>query len=92
MKPLESTDIQNFLSQNPQWDFSEGHLERTFQFPNFARAMVFVNKIINPIEEFQSYPRIKITYNRVTVSLLDHTRGYLTLNELKMAEEFEKLK
>ena len=92
MPGLDPQTLQTFLKKNPEWAYVGGRLERTFLFTNFARAMVFVNKIVNPIEEHQSYPRITITYNRVFVSLFNPVKGVLTEDELSIADEMEVLK
>ena len=92
MAELTDREIQDFTHKNPGWSLVQGRLEKTFLFQNFARAIVFVNKIINPIEEFQSYPVIRIAYNRVLVSLFNQMQGYLTDTELQMAKEMDSLK
>ena len=92
MPELTERETQDFIFKNPGWSLENGRLEKTFIFQNFARAIVFVNKIINPIEEFQSYPVIRIAYNRVMVSLFNHMQGHLTETELQMAKEMDLLK
>lgn len=83
--------INDFISKNPTWSFVDGRLEKTFVFKDFSRSLIFLNKIVNPIEEQQSYPLIKITYNRVFVSLFNHTRGTLTEQEIIIAQEMDRL-
>jgi len=86
--PLE---IREFLLKMPGWTVQSGRLEKEFRFLDFARAMIFMNKIVNPIEENQNYPRLLITYNRVHVSLFTNTAGGITVMDLDMAREFDSL-
>lgn len=92
-KKLSLLQAETLLSNlSPGWLISkEGFLEREYSFHDFARAIVFVNKIVNPIEEHESYPKITITYNRVTASLFTHETGSLTESDFKMAAEFDEL-
>ena len=53
--------------------------------------MVFVNKIVNPIEEYQNYPKIVITYDRILVSLFTHQAGSLTVMDFEIAKEMNEL-
>jgi len=91
MTTLNHTQITDFIRNHSGWLLENGRLEKTFVFSNFSRAMVFVNKIINPIEEFQSYPVIRIAYNRVLVSLFNNMQGKLTELELSIAKEMDQL-
>lgn len=73
------------------WTIEKGRLEKEFLFKDFVHAVVFLNKIVNPIEEQQNYPRISIVYNRVKVSLFTHAAGALTDADFEMAKEFDQL-
>lgn len=84
-------ELRQALQDMPGWIVENGRLEKLFRFQNFARAMVFVNKIVNPIEENQNYPRILITYDRVHVSLFNNAAGAITMIDLDMAKEMDEL-
>lgn len=86
--PLE---IRGTIKNMTGWSVEKGRLEKEYRFQNFARAMVFLNKIVNPIEENQNYPRILITYNRVHVSMFTNQAGAITVMDLSMAKEFDEL-
>lgn len=88
LTPLETREEAAKLKG---WTLVEGRLEKEYTFLNFARALVFVNKIVNPVEEHQNYPRITITYNRVKVSLLNHVSGVLAPVDFEVAAEMDSL-
>ena len=79
------------LKTLPGWLVVGGRLEKEFRFAGFARALVFVNKIVNPIEENQNYPKILITYDRVHLSLYTNIMSGLTTQDLVMAQEMNAL-
>lgn len=90
-KKLSLVEIGSFLKDYPSWSMVEGRLERDYKFTDFARSMLFLNKIVNPIQEFDLYPRIVITYNLVHVSLLNPHTGVLTQSDLDLAKAMDDL-
>lgn len=88
MKDLE---IRERLEKLKGWSLNKGRIEKTFEFKNFARAAVFFNKIVNPIEEAQHYPVIVIAYNRVSLSLFSNAAGAITEKDFLLAAEVDKL-
>ena len=84
-------EVFEALKTLPGWLVVAGRLEKEFRFVGFARALVFVNKIVNPIEENQNYPKILITYDRVRVSLYTQVLGGLSTQDLAMAREMNVL-
>jgi 4a-hydroxytetrahydrobiopterin dehydratase len=92
-KKLNPIEIRQRLADMKAsgWEVVQGRLEKQYRFQNFARSMVFLNKIINPIEEFQNYPRISIVYDRVHVSLFTNHVGSITVMDLEMAMSFDEL-
>lgn len=88
LTPIEMREKLQTLSG---WEIVDGRLHKEFRFPNFARAMIFLNKIVNPIEENQNYPKIIIAYDRVQLFLFTHAAGALTVMDFSMAEEINTL-
>lgn len=88
---MEENEIKKRLEKLEGWQVHKGRLEKTYIFPNFARAAVFFNKIINPIESMDHHPVIVIAYNRVSLSLFTNDQNALTEKDFDLAEEIEKL-
>lgn len=91
LKKLTPIEVRQRIIGMSGWSVENGRLEKEYRFQNFARAMVFVNKLVNPIEEYQNYPRILITYDRVHVSLFTNQVGAITETDIAMAKEFDEL-
>lgn len=73
------------------WSIEGDRLVREYKFNDFIQAMVFLNKAINPIEEWQNYPRIIIAYNRVKIALFTTEAGAVTTLDFEMAQAFDQL-
>jgi len=64
----------------------EGALERTFELPSFAAALVFVNRVGELAESENHHPDIAISYRRVTLRWWTHTAGGITDRDRELAE------
>lgn len=91
MTLLNDSDIRNALNGLPEWNLSGKAIQRIFQFPDFARAMEFVNMVAQEAEEANHHPDITISYNRVTLSLTSHDSGGLTKRDVAMARKINSL-
>lgn len=90
-KKPAAIEIRELLKSMPGWVVAKDRLEKEYRFRDFVQATVFLNKIINPIEENQNYPQISMAYNRVKVSLFTNSVGAITVMDLAMAKEFDQL-
>lgn len=83
--PLTDAELQSALQKLPHWKRNDKAIERDFEFPNFADAMVFVNKIAEAAEDANHHPDITINYNKVKLQLISHDSGGVTQRDLRMA-------
>lgn len=88
---LTDLEIREILMSGRDWVYKEGKLQKTYKFANFARSVLFLNKILNPVEEWQSFPRIEIAYNQVLIELFNNFAGGITEREVKLMKLFDKL-
>lgn len=73
------------------WKEAGGKLTRTFEFPDFAGAMVFVNKVATLAEELDHHPDFRIDYKKVTLELTTHSAGKVTEKDRELAERINQL-
>ena len=79
------------LSCMTDWQEIDGKLTRTLEFPSFAAAMVFVNKVAEAAETADHHPDIHIHYKTVTLELWTHSAKSITDKDRKLAQEISKL-
>ena len=87
MNKLAQEDIDQKLSEFPDWSLIGDSMQRTFSFENFVDAMSFVNRVADLAEEFQHHPDILVRYNKVTLTLSTHDAGGLTDKDFAFARE-----
>jgi 4a-hydroxytetrahydrobiopterin dehydratase len=66
-------------------------LERRFTFPDFKKAMAFVNKMAVVAEKEQHHPDFTVHYNTVDVALFTHTIDGLSDNDFIVAAKIDKI-
>ena len=88
---LSPEEIKVALQGLPGWTDRGDSIMRVFQFPDFLRAMVFINKIAEAAEAANHHPDILINYNKVTLTLVSHDSGGVTRRDVRMAEKSNEI-
>lgn len=94
VNPLTDEQVQHFILETPEWfaDSDNTTIARTFELPDFQRAIVFINLMAKLAEEEGHHPDIFLhSYNKVTVSLTTHAIGGLSENDFILAAKIDAL-
>jgi len=74
----------------PEWSVEEGRrLRREFRFPDFARALAFVDRVGALAEAEDHHPEILLGWGRVGILLWTHAAGGLTENDFVLAAKID---
>jgi 4a-hydroxytetrahydrobiopterin dehydratase len=75
-----------------EWTREGDEIVREWEFPDFATAMSFVNRVAEAAEDANHHPDIFVHgWNKVRLSLSNHSAGGLTDPDFKMAALFDQL-
>ena len=87
MSKLSESEITEMLAECPEWelDADSGAIVRNIEFPTFADAIQFVNRVAQDADEHDHHPDIDIRYRRLKVALMSHDVGALTNRDRRMA-------
>jgi 4a-hydroxytetrahydrobiopterin dehydratase len=88
---LGEAQVAAELAQTPGWKRAGKAIERTYRFPDFEAAMVFVNWVAALAERANHHPDMTIRYNEVTVSVWTHSDGGLTPKDFALARGIDAL-
>ena len=69
----------------------EHHLEKSFLFPDFAKALAFVVRIGAVAEEEGHHPDLGLSWGKVDVKIYTHKVGGLTENDFILAAKIDEL-
>lgn len=78
MKKLGEKEVSEKLKTLRDWNQDGGTIVKQFKFPDFRKAIRFVNMVADAAEELNHHPTVVINYNRITLSLTTHSQGGLT--------------
>jgi 4a-hydroxytetrahydrobiopterin dehydratase len=88
-------DIAELKPQIPDWKMieveGESRLERTYKFPDFAKALEFTNRVGEIAEEEGHHPALLTEYGKVTVTWWTHAISGLHKNDFIMAAKTDEI-
>jgi 4a-hydroxytetrahydrobiopterin dehydratase len=88
---LNDDDIETRLKRLA-WEREGDEIVREWRFEDFGEAVDFVGRVAEEAEEANHHPDIWLHgWNKVKLSLTDHSAGGLTAMDFEMAARFDKL-
>ena len=90
--PLKGAELEGLERQVPGWNVvEEHHLQKTFRFPDFRKALEFVNRVGNLAEEQGHHPDIFLAWGKVEVKIWTHKIDGLTESDFILAAKVDAL-
>jgi 4a-hydroxytetrahydrobiopterin dehydratase len=88
---LNDDDIESRLKRLA-WEREGDEIVREWRFEDFGEAVGFINRVAEEAEEANHHPDIWLHgWNKVKLSLTNHSAGGLTATDFEMAARFDKL-
>jgi 4a-hydroxytetrahydrobiopterin dehydratase len=88
---LNEEDVASRLRRLP-WESEGDEIVREWRCEGFKEAVAFVNRVAEVAEEANHHPDILLHgWNKVRLSLTNHSAGGLTEMDFTMAERFDAL-
>jgi 4a-hydroxytetrahydrobiopterin dehydratase len=90
--PLKGNDLDALHKIVPQWNVvNQHHIVRAFKFPDFKRALDFVNRVGALAEEQGHHPDILLTWGKAEITMWTHKIDGLTESDFIMAAKIDRL-
>jgi len=90
--PLKGEALLALQKQVEGWNVvEEHHLFKTFKFPDFRKALDFVNKVGEIAEEQGHHPAITFTWGKVEITIYTHKINGLTESDFILAAKIDTL-
>ena len=91
MSLLSDEEVDSRL-RDGEWRREGDEIVRDFKFADFAEAMAFVNRVAESAEEANHHPDILVHgWNKVRLSVTNHSEGGLTDADFKLASTVDGL-
>jgi 4a-hydroxytetrahydrobiopterin dehydratase len=89
---LKGAELQALSHQLPNWEVvNEHHLHRIFKFPDFVKALAFVNRVGAIAEEQGHHPDILLTWGKAEITIWTHAVNGLTESDFILAAKIDNL-
>lgn len=87
MAVLSDEQVDAALPELNGWQRAEGTLRRSIKFPSFLAGIDAVRRVAEHAEAQDHHPDIDIRWRTVTFSLVTHSAGGITQNDIEMARD-----
>ncbi len=89
---LEGAELAALSHQVPLWQVvNEHHVTRKFEFPDFRKALAFVNRVGEVAEQQGHHPDILLAWGRAEITVFTHKIDGLTESDFILAAKIDKL-
>jgi 4a-hydroxytetrahydrobiopterin dehydratase len=88
---LDEKQIQDALTERPQWEYRGGALTRQVRATDFMTGIRLVDQVAEVAESVNHHPDIDIRYNQLTFALVTHALGGVTSNDVDMAGRIDEI-
>ena len=90
--PLKGEELKQLSEQVEGWDvIEEHHLSKTYKFPNFVKALEFVNKVGSIAEQQGHHPNIFLTWGKARIETWTHKIDGLTESDFILAAKIDEI-
>jgi len=90
--PLKGAELKKLHRIIPSWTVAnEHHIKREFRFPDFKRALDFVNRVGALAEEQGHHPDILLAWGKAEITLWTHKIDGLTESDFIMAAKIDRI-
>ncbi len=90
--PLKGEELEKLKEQVDGWDvIEEHHISKTYKFPNFVKALAFVNKVGGIAEEQGHHPDIFLTWGKASIKTWTHKIVGLTESDFILAAKIDEI-
>jgi len=84
-------ELARLAPKIPLWSVSDERLRREWKFDDFVSAFAFMTRVAFLAEKTEHHPDWSNAYSRVTIELKTHDAGGVTLLDVGLAEEIDRI-
>ncbi len=88
---LDEKQIQEGLTQRPQWEYRDGVIVREVTASDFMSGIRLVDRVAEVAEQVNHHPDIDIRWTTITFALVTHAMGGVTEHDLNMAGKIDEV-
>lgn len=90
IEKLNDAEIDAELANLSGWAVENGKLHKQFQFNSFVEAFGFMTRVALVAESMNHHPEWFNIYNRVTIDLMTHDAGGISVLDFELAKQADE--
>jgi 4a-hydroxytetrahydrobiopterin dehydratase len=91
MALLSDSEIEERLGGMDGWSREGDAITKTFENGDFVGSVKFVDSLVEPAEGMGHHPDLELSWDKVKVTITNHSEGGLTANDFELAGKIDGL-
>ena len=91
MALLSDSEIEAKLGEIDGWSREGDAIAKTFENGDFVGSVKFVDALVGPAEDMGHHPDLELSWDKVKVTITNHSEGGLTENDFELAGKIDAL-
>ena len=91
MALLSDSEIEERLGALDGWSREGDAITKTFENGDFVGSVKFVDSLVEPAEGMGHHPDLELSWDKVKVTITNHSEGGLTANDFELAGKIDAL-
>ena len=91
MALLSDSEIEERLGGLDGWSREGDAISKTFENGDFVGSVKFVDSLVEPAEGMGHHPDLELSWDKVKVTITNHSEGGLTANDFELAGKIDAL-
>ncbi|HEY8779764.1 MAG TPA: 4a-hydroxytetrahydrobiopterin dehydratase [Solirubrobacterales bacterium] len=91
MALLSDSEIEERLGGLDGWSREGDAITKTFENGDFVGSVKFVDSLVEPAEGMGHHPDLELSWDKVKVTITNHSEGGLTANDFELAGKIDAL-
>jgi len=88
---LNHSELNQVIKELDGWKIVDNQLSKEFKFKGFIQAFGFMTEVAVAAETMDHHPEWSNVYNRVTINLLTHSEGGITILDKELAMKIDSI-
>lgn len=88
---MDILKAKKLLEKVDGWKLDDNKIRRVYRFKDFLESIKFVNNVARLAEDEGHHPDIRISWNKVTLTLTTHAINGLSQNDFILAAKINKI-
>ena len=92
MALLSDSEVKQRLAELDGWSREGDAISKEYENGDFVGSVKFVAALVEPAEGMNHHPDLEVSWDKVRVTITNHSEGGLTANDFELAGKIDALR